>query len=126
MNLINKYIYKHNNICYDEYRLRNTPVLYFISKETIHIKKESKANQKLNSDIQAILSLCWGENDERRCTSFIVDGKHEYTTRDGLSFKPTNNTYEELVKYQEDDNNRPIKLYRNGDFVNITGGAIIK
>jgi len=43
-----------------------------------------------------------------------------------LSFKPTNNTYEELVRYQEDENSRPIKLYRNGDYVNITGGVIIK
>ncbi|QSF43369.1 hypothetical protein [Paenibacillus tianjinensis] len=80
---------------------------------------------KLSPDVQTILSLCWGENDERKSTSFIIDGKHEYITKDGLKFKPTNNTYEELVRYQEDENNRPIKLYRNGDYVNITGGVII-
>jgi hypothetical protein len=80
---------------------------------------------KFSSDVQAILSLCWGENDERKSTSFIIDGKHEYTTKTGLKFKPTNNTYEELVKYQE-SNERPIKLFRSGDTVNVTGGTIVK
>lgn len=79
---------------------------------------------ELSNDAKVILSLCW-EDDERKCTSFIVDGKHEYTTKSGLKFKPTNNTYEELEKYQA-ITDRPFKLYRSGDYVNITGGVIVK
>jgi len=76
---------------------------------------------ELSKEVKIILSMCW-EKDERRSTNFLIDEKYEWKEE---KYKPTENTYEELVKYQQ-VGDRPIKIYRNGKYVNITGGTIIK
>ncbi|OME55580.1 hypothetical protein BSK59_13995 [Paenibacillus odorifer] len=77
---------------------------------------------KLSHEAQTILSMCW-EKDERRCHSFIVDGKRSYIAKNGDNYIPTENTYKELEEYQKIAE-RPFKMIRTGNSVNITGGII--
>lgn len=77
---------------------------------------------ELSKETTFFLSRCWGENDERRCTNFYIGEKQ---THEGAVYKPTENTYEELVKYQAEAK-RPLTIFRSGNYVNITGGVIVK
>lgn len=73
----------------------------------------------LSRETEIILSLCWKEK-ERASTTFIIGDKYRWKEQE---FKPTENTYEELLEYQE-SGDKPIKIYRNEKYVNITGGAL--
>ncbi|MEK4006534.1 hypothetical protein [Paenibacillus sp. FSL H3-0333] len=74
---------------------------------------------KQSKEAEILLSLCW-KNGQRASTTFIIGDKYTFEEKD---FKPTENTYEELEQYR-DSGDKPIKIYRNGNYVNITGGAL--
>jgi hypothetical protein len=76
---------------------------------------------QLSKEAEIVLSLCW-KNGQRASTTFIIGDKYKW---EGKEFKPTENTYEELERYRE-NGEKQIKIYRNGNYVNITGGILTK
>ncbi|WP_342423077.1 hypothetical protein [Paenibacillus sp. FSL E2-0178] len=76
---------------------------------------------KLSKEAEILLSLCW-KNGQRASTTFIIGDRY---TWEGKEFKPTENTYEELERYRE-NGEKQVKIYRNGNYVNITGGVLEK
>lgn len=74
---------------------------------------------KLSSEAKTLLNICW-VNDEPRSTTFLVGEK---TSFNGIEFKPTEETYNELVEYQS-YSDRPYKVEKFGKFVNITGRKV--
>ncbi|MNK57589.1 hypothetical protein D3C87_766480 [compost metagenome] len=75
---------------------------------------------KLSHEAHTILSFAW-KDETPMATNFIIDNTYEVN---GTKLKPTENTYEELVKYQE-VTNKPYKLARTGKIVNVTGRKIV-
>lgn len=65
---------------------------------------------------QLILSFCW-DGDNPRSTSFVIGNTYEHA---GEKYKATEEVYEELLSYKEIAA-KPIKLFRSGKIVNVTG-----
>ncbi|WP_431785931.1 hypothetical protein [Paenibacillus lactis] len=74
---------------------------------------------KLSHAAHTVLSICW-DGDEPRSTSFIIGDTYSFK---GTEFKPTEDTYDELVKNQE-MSNKPYKVVRFGKVVNVIGKRV--
>ncbi|MET3209642.1 UNVERIFIED_CONTAM: hypothetical protein ABIC26_002589 [Paenibacillus sp. PvR008] len=74
---------------------------------------------KLTKEAEILLNICWVD-DEPRSTTFLVGEK---TSFNGFEFKPTEETYDELVEFQQ-HSNRPYKIDKFGKFVNLTGRKV--
>ncbi|QWU14215.1 hypothetical protein [Paenibacillus sophorae] len=74
---------------------------------------------KLSEAAKTILSICW-VNEKPRSTNFTIGEKYIWQ---GKEFKATEDTYEELVEYQE-VTSKPFKMNRTGKSVVITGGRL--
>ncbi|WP_326400909.1 hypothetical protein [Paenibacillus ottowii] len=74
---------------------------------------------KLSREAETLLNLCWVGN-EPRSTTFLVGEKMIFN---GIEFKPTEETYDELFEYQQ-HSIRPYKIEKFGKFVNLTGRKV--
>ncbi|MGG1652248.1 hypothetical protein ABHN03_03870 [Paenibacillus sp. NRS-1775] len=73
----------------------------------------------LSKEAETLLNICWVDN-EPRSTTFLVGEK---TNFNGVEFKPTEDTYNELVEFQS-HSTRPYKIEKFGKFVNLTGRKV--
>lgn len=74
---------------------------------------------KLSKAAQIIYDYIWVDGQPRG-TSFIIGDTYNV---DGVEFKTSENTYEELEKYRE-ESSRPYRVIRTGKVVNVMGGRL--